>query len=244
MGLAAGEALVELGADVALLDVDSAGLKERATTLGQIREGSAWGLACNLQDEQEARKAVRLAVEKMGGLDILVHSAALVGSSDLKGWAVSFDQQGVEAWSHALDVNLTAAFVLAQEARQALATSGKGSIIFLGSIYGVVGPDPTLYEGTGMYNPAAYNASKGGLLQLARYLATVLAPSIRVNSISPGGIWRNQPDDFIKKYVNRTPLKRMAREEDMKGAIAFLASDLSAYVTGQNLLVDGGWTIW
>jgi len=95
-----------------------------------------------------------------------------------------------------------------------------------------------------MANPAGYNASKGGVLQLTRYLATVLAPRTRVNAISPGGVWRQQPDVFRQRYEARTPLARMAAEEDLKGAVAYLASDLSAYVTGQNLVVDGGWTAW
>ena len=95
-----------------------------------------------------------------------------------------------------------------------------------------------------MGNPAAYAATKGGLLQLTRYLATVLAPKIRVNAVSPGGIERGQPSAFQERYVARTPLGRMAREEDFKGIIAFLASDASAYVTGQNFAVDGGWTVW
>ena len=95
-----------------------------------------------------------------------------------------------------------------------------------------------------MANPAGFGASKGGLLQLTRYLATTLAPRVRVNCISPGGVWRDQPSGFRERYESRTPLGRMATEEDIKGAVAYLASDLSAYVTGQNLVVDGGWTIW
>ena len=95
-----------------------------------------------------------------------------------------------------------------------------------------------------MGNPAAYAASKGGLLQLTRWLSTVLAPHIRVNSISPGGVWRNQPEQFCKRYKKKTPLQRMATEEDLKGAVVYLASDLSLYVTGQNIIVDGGWSIW
>jgi NAD(P)-dependent dehydrogenase (short-subunit alcohol dehydrogenase family) len=102
----------------------------------------------------------------------------------------------------------------------------------------------SLYADTTMANPAGYGASKGGLLQLTRYLATVLAPEVRVNAISPGGIWRNQPDIFRERYENRTPLQRMGTEEDLKGVVMFLSSDLSAYVTGQNLVVDGGWTAW
>ena len=95
-----------------------------------------------------------------------------------------------------------------------------------------------------MGNPAAYGASKGGLIQLTRWLATTLAPAVRVNAISPGGIRRNQPGQFITRYAARTPLQRMATEDDMRGAVAYMASDLSKYVTGQNLAVDGGWGIW
>ena len=95
-----------------------------------------------------------------------------------------------------------------------------------------------------MGNPAAYAASKGGLLQLTQWLSTVLAPDIRVNAITPGGVSRGQPEVFQRRYIEKTPLKRMAIEEDFKGAIAYLASDLSAYVTGQNIIVDGGWTAW
>jgi NAD(P)-dependent dehydrogenase (short-subunit alcohol dehydrogenase family) len=173
-----------------------------------------------------------------------VHCAALVGQDELPGWNTPFAEQTVEAWDAALRVNLTSAFVLVHEAREALAGSGHGSVILFGSIYGLVGPDPALYEGTQLANPVAYGASKGALLQLVRYLATTLAPRVRVNAISPGGVERGQPDAFRRRYEARTPLGRMATEEDVKGAVAFLASDLSAYVTGQNLVVDGGWTAW
>jgi NAD(P)-dependent dehydrogenase (short-subunit alcohol dehydrogenase family) len=199
---------------------------------------------CDLLDEQATRATVRQVIRTLGGLDILIHCAAYVGTSQVPGWAVPFEQQTVATWDNALRVNLTSAFVLAQEAKDALAATGRGSIILVSSTYGMVGPDMSLYAGTSMANPAGYGASKGGLLQLTRYLATVLAPDIRVNAISPGGVWRNQPSVFHERYQARTPLKRMAVEEDLKGAFAYLASDLSAYVTGHNLVVDGGWTIW
>jgi NAD(P)-dependent dehydrogenase (short-subunit alcohol dehydrogenase family) len=95
-----------------------------------------------------------------------------------------------------------------------------------------------------MGSPAGYAASKAGLLQLMRYMATSLAPNIRVNAITPGGVWRNQAEPFYQRYISRTPLKRMAAEEDMKGAVAYLSSDMSNYVTGHNLIVDGGWLAW
>jgi NAD(P)-dependent dehydrogenase (short-subunit alcohol dehydrogenase family) len=144
----------------------------------------------------------------------------------------------------ALEVNLTAPFILTQACAPMLTVSGHGSVINIGSIYGIVGPYKSLYAGTTLGNPAAYAASKGGLLQLTRWLATMLAPDVRVNAITVGGVWRNQPEDFHRRYKKKTPLNRMAVEEDLKGAVAFLASDLSAYVTGHNLVVDGGWTIW
>ena len=133
---------------------------------------------------------------------------------------------------------------MVQAAKDAIEASGHGSVIFFASHYGLVGPDMSFYEGTSMGNPAAYAASKAGLIQLARWLATVLAPKVRVNCITPGGVWRNQEEGFHKRYVARTPLGRMAIEEELKGAVAYLASDLSAYVTGHNLVVDGGWTVW
>ena len=118
------------------------------------------------------------------------------------------------------------------------------TIVLMSSIYGHVAPDMRLYEGTTLQNPAAYGASKAGLGQLGRYLAAVCAPHVRVNTVTPGGVWRNQPKSFVERYERRVPLGRMAREDDLTGAVAFLASDLSSYVTGHDLVVDGGWTAW
>jgi len=244
IGLAVGEALAELGAIIAVLDQDEAACRKRVDELSRFGRARAVPIPCNLSDESATRGAVRRAVREMGGLDIVVHCAAYVGTTPVPGWAVPFEQQTVEAWNAALRVNLTSAFTVVQEAKETLVASGRGSVVFFSSIYGLVGPQMDLYEGTAMGNPAGYGASKGGLLQLVRYLATVLAPRIRVNAISPGGVWRNQPEAFVERYVSRTPLDRMATEEDLKGAVAYLASDLSAYVTGHNLVVDGGWTAW
>lgn len=240
IGQAVAETLIELGARVAIVDLDRKACDQRATSLG----ANALPFACDLANEQATRETVRAITQAFGGLDILIHCAGYVGTTQSPGWGVPFDQQTVAAWDDSLRVNLTSAFVLAQEARDALSAGEHGSIILFSSIYGIVGPDMALYAGTTMANPAGYGATKGGLLQLMRYFATVLAPRVRVNAISPGGVCRNQPEIFRERYEARTPLKRMASEEDLKGAIAFLASDLSAYVTGHNLVVDGGWTAW
>lgn len=245
LGQAICEALIELGARVAVVDRRAADCASRAAALNRTwGAGAATGLACDLASEPATRRMVRQAAARLGGLDILVHAAAYVNSLPVNGWAVPFPRQTVKAWDDAMRVNLTSAFVMAQAGQAPLSASGRGSIILIDSIYGLVGPDFRLYAGTKMANPAAYGASKGGLLQLTRHLATLLAPAVRVNALSPGGVARKQPAAFRRRYVQRTPLKRMAVEDDIKGAVAYLASDLSSYVTGQNLVVDGGWTAW
>lgn len=233
IGRALGQTLRELGATVVAADLPGT----------PAPDGMAFA-PVDLSDEAATRALVRSVVREAGRLDVLVHCAAYVGTTETPGWAVPFDRQSVEAWDAAMRVNVTSAFVLAQEAHEALSRGGAGSIVLLSSIYGMVGPDWRLYAGTPMQNPTAYGASKGALRQLARYLATQLAPSVRVNVLTPGGIARGQQDAFVSRYVERTPLRRMAVEDDLKGAIAYLASDLSAYVTGQELVVDGGWTTW
>ena len=246
IGMAAAEALLEAGARVALLDSNAAATARCAEAFNARWPGMAQAIPCDLADEAATRGAARQAIAALSGLDIMVHSAAFVGTTKTPGWSVPFAEQTVPAWDAGMRVNLTSAFVLVQEARQALAASGCGSVIFVSSIYGLVGSDAAVYEGTSMNadRVLAYSASKGGLLQLMRHFSTLLAPAVRVNAISPGGIERGQPEAFRTNFAARTPLKRMGTEEDMKGAVAYLASDLSAYVTGQNLVVDGGWTAW
>lgn len=244
IGTAACEALAELGASIVVLDVAEKACVDVAGHIHTTYGVPTLPLVVDLAQEQAVRAVPGAVQSHFGRLDILINCAALGGTSPLKGWVTPFAEQSAETWRLALEVNLTAAFVLTQVCAGMLAASGHGSVINISSIYGMVGPDMRLYEGTAMGNPAAYAASKGGLIQLTRWLATVLAPAVRVNAISPGGVWRNQPETFLARYIARTPLGRMATEEDLKGAVAYLASDLSAYVTGHNLVVDGGWTVW
>lgn len=244
IGSAMGEALAELGAKVVILDTTQEACDIETDRIQRQFKVEALSLVLNLSDENAVRSAPDIILKHFGRLDILANCAALVNTSDMKGWTTVFNEQRSDVWRLALEVNLTAPFILTQVFADALAASGHGSIINVASIYGIVGPDMRLYEDTTLGNAAAYGASKGGLLQLTRWLATIMAPHVRVNAITPGGLWRDQPDAFVRRYVERTPLKRMGNEEDFKGAAAYLASDLSAYVTGQNLIVDGGWTTW
>lgn len=243
LGRIMAQTLAELGTDLVLLDLPNAPIDALAEEIKKT-----WGVMvvvrhCDLESESE-REALITELKQKGQLDILINNAAFVGTSGLQGWAVPFAEQSVETWRRALEVNLTAVFHLCQGLAQLLQASSHGSIINIASIYGEYGPDWGLYAGTTMSNPAAYGASKGGLLQLTRWLATTLAPHVRVNAISPGGVARGQPAAFVTRYEARTPLGRMATEDDFRGAIAFLASDMSAYVTGQNLSIDGGWGVW
>lgn len=244
IGSAMSEALAELGAMVVVLDALRVACEAEADRIQRQYKVETQPLVIDLSSEKEVRGAPESVLNRFGRLDILVNCAALANTSNLQGWTGPFKEQAADTWRLALEVNLTAPFILSQVFADALAESGHGSIINVGSIYGLAGPDMRLYDGTTMGNAAAYGASKGGLIQLTRWLATVLAPRVRVNAITPGGVWRSQSEGFVKRYVDRTPLRRMGVEEDFKGAAAFLASDLSAYVTGHNLIVDGGWTTW
>lgn len=244
IGAAFCEALAEAGASISVLDITLEKAEPVAQTVHDKFGRETQALGIDLSDEKLTRSVPERVLERFGRIDILINCAAFVGTSNLAGWTTPFLDQQSQTWRDALEVNLTSVFILTQMCHQALKKSGHGTIINVGSTYGAVGPDMRLYEGTPMGNPAAYAASKGGLLQLTRWLATVLAPDIRVNILSPGGVWRNQPEEFHQRYLDRTPLKRMAHEEDVKGTVVYLASDMSSYVTGQNIMVDGGWTVW
>jgi NAD(P)-dependent dehydrogenase (short-subunit alcohol dehydrogenase family) len=244
LGKVFADTLAELGADLILVDQQVSNLEEFSDLLSQRWDVKVFTKNCDLELSDERDELISWVKEIAEPLHILVNNAAFAGTSNLPGWSVPFEEQSVETWRRALEVNLTAIFHLCQGLTPLLKSEAGSSVVNIASIYGVNGPDWSLYEETAMGNPAAYGASKGGLIQLTRWLATTIAPEIRVNSISPGGIFRNQPELFVNRYVEKTPLGRMASEDDLRGVLAFLASDMSRYVTGQNLIVDGGWGIW
>ncbi|ACF42859.1 SDR family oxidoreductase [Pelodictyon phaeoclathratiforme] len=244
LGKMMADTLAELGADLVLVDRPKSDFETLCTTLTE-----RWGVNvehyfCDLELQEQRKELIALLKSEGKGLNILINNAAFVGTSDLQGWAVPFEEQTVETWRRALEVNLTAIFDLCQGLMSLLKAAEGASIINIASIYGVYGPDWSLYEGTSMSNPAAYGVSKGGLIQFTRWLATTIAPSVRVNAISPSGVFRNQPEAFVQRYKAKTPLGRMATEDDFRGVVAYLASDMSKYVAGQNIAVDGGWGVW
>ena len=245
IGRAIGDAFMELGAIVIATDISQAGLDAYAkTTAAGNLDGTLETAVLDLEDEAAIRQFCSDVEERHGIVSSIIHNAGFVGTAASDGWATPFDTQSSELWRRAIEVNLTAPFVMTQALTPALKKSGHGSVVMVGSIYGLVGPDWRMYAGTSLGNPAAYAASKGGLMQFTRWLSTTLAPDIRVNAFCPGGLERGQDEKFLEKYNARTPMGRMATPEDMVGAAVFLACDLSAYVTGQVIAVDGGWTAW
>lgn len=160
-----------------------------------------------------------------------------------KDWGLKFEEIPFASWRQNVDMHLNGYCLCCQKVAEAMKKQRSGSLINMASTYGIVAPDFSVYEGTSMTMPAAYAAIKGGLINFTRYLASYYGPhGVRVNCISPGGVFDNQPESFVKNYRQKTPLRRMATPDDLAGAAVFLCSDASSYVTGHNLIVDGGWT--
>lgn len=240
LGSVLADALATAGARVVVVDLDQAAC---AATTNALPGSGHVAVGADLLAPPGISSVVD-AVRDLGACDVLVNNAAFTGTSGVPGYAVPFDEQTDDAFAMALALNLTAPFSLTRQLAPHLRASGHGSVVNVSSIYGLVGPNMGLYEGTRMGNPAAYAASKGGIAQLTRYLSTVLAPDVRVNAFAPGGIARGQDDAFVERYERLTPLGRMGTEDDFRGVVTWLASDASAYVTGQVVAVDGGWTAW
>ena len=243
IGYQSAKAFASLNASVALIDITE-NTDAKAKELSDSYGIKAKGYTCNLSEDETIWTLGERIYNDFGSLNSLILNAAFVGTSSLTGWAVPFEKQSIDTFRQAVDLNLTSPVFLIQNALPYLLKSKNPNIVNLGSIYGFLGPDMHLYDGTSMGNPIAYAASKGGLIQVTRWLSTVLAPDIRVNCISPGGVYRNQDKNFYERYVKKVPLGRMASEDDIANAIVFLASDLSLYITGQHLAVDGGMSAW
>lgn len=244
LGKIIAETLAELGATLILVDKPGSDMNDFELKIQKKWSVDTHFLECDLEYEEQRLALFKNVCAYGKGLDVLINNAAFVGKNELPGWTVDFEDQSLETWRRAVEVNLTAVFHLSQIFLPMLKERGRGVILNIGSIYGEFGPDWRLYEGTKMGNPAAYAVSKGGVFQLTRWLATTLAPSVRVNAISPGGIYRDQSENFVKRYSAKVPLGRMATNEDFSGAIALLATDMSEYITGEVLSVSGGWGVW
>jgi len=242
--------LAECGARVAVVDVNETAAQEAAATLNQKFGGVHIGLACDVSSPESVAQMTARAVEEFGTIDIL-HNNAATKARDLKAFFAPFEEYSLEMWREIMAVNIDGMFLVAQAVGGHMAQSGKGgSIIQTSSIYGIMAPDARVYEGSdylgGPINtPAVYSASKAAVVGLTKYLATYWAGAgIRVNTLTPGGCRSGQNDEFLRRYSARVPMARMGEPHEMVGALLYLASDASSYVTGQNIIVDGGLDAW
>lgn len=245
--------LAEAGASVIAADINAqaAGIvAEQLTSDGY----QSLAVAVDVTQPDSVKNLVDTTLGTFGRLDILVNSAALDPKFDPEAAergipAGSFEDYPLDQWKQALDVNLTGMFLCCQAAVKPMLEQGKkGSIINICSTYGLVAPDQRLYQRDGKqtaYKPVYYSVTKAGVLGMTRYLASYYAGTqIRVNALTPGGVYNNHDEVFLKAYSARTVMGRMAEKHEMNGALLFLASEASSYMTGSNVVVDGGWTAW
>ena len=248
------QALAEAGANVVVTDLSAKATQAFAAELKEEHRTSALGVEADITDPDSVQALHRAAIGRFGGVDVLVNNAAVDDvvrdvSKGASGDVIRLENYPLELWRRSLDVNLTGTFLCSQIIGSEMARRGRGSIINIASTYGVVAPDQSLYKkpdgSQTFFKSPAYPATKAAVISLTRFMAAYWGRAgVRVNSLSPGGVENSQENYFVRNYAARTPLGRMADPGDYKGAIVFLASDASRYMTGANLVVDGGWTAW
>jgi NAD(P)-dependent dehydrogenase (short-subunit alcohol dehydrogenase family) len=241
--------LAEHGARVAVLDLMGKAALELAERLRADTGAEVIGLACDVSAPDSVRAAVDQVTGEFGRIDVLLNNAA--SKSDLSRFFAPFEQYGLEEWRQINAVNVDGMMLMAQAVGADMVRRGvRGSIIQTSSVYGIMAPDQRIYEGSEylgrpINSPAVYSASKAAVVGLTRYLATYWAEKgIRANCLVPGGVESGQNDEFKRRYSARVPLGRMAQAREMVGAVVYLASEASSYVTGQTLAVDGGLSAW
>jgi NAD(P)-dependent dehydrogenase (short-subunit alcohol dehydrogenase family) len=245
--------LAEAGAAVAVVDLNASASQGTADTL--TKSGyKALAVPTDITKPESVNAMVETVLSTFGRIDILVNSAALDPKFDpdavKKGITPgAFEDYPLEQWNAALNVNLTGMFLVTQACVKPMIVQGKkGSVINICSTYGLNGPDQRIYIKDGQrvaFKPVYYTTTKAGVMGFTKYLAAYYANTeIRVNALTPGGVFNNHEDYFVKNYSAKTILGRMAKKDEMNGALLFLASDASSYMTGNNVIVDGGWTAW
>ena len=242
--------LASFGANVAVVDQNGEAAGALANALIEQYGVSSVGIACDVSAPEDVQAMVEKVVERFGEIHIL-HNNAASKSSDLDAFFAPFEEYSLEEWRKVMSVNIDGMFLVAQAIGKQMIKQGKGgSIIQTSSIYGIVAPDQRIYEGSHymgrpINTPAVYSASKAAVIGLTKYLATYWANhGIRVNTLTPGGMESGQNEVFKTNYSNRVPLGRMGNPDELVGALVYLASDASSYVTGQNIIVDGGLSVW
>jgi 2-deoxy-D-gluconate 3-dehydrogenase len=243
--------LAAAGAHVVVADIDGGAAETLAEAVSRASGVRAVAIRTDVTQPGSVRAMAEQTLAEFGRIDALVNNAALDPKFDAAhegSHAGSFEEFSLEAWNQALAVNLTGMFLCAQAVCPPMLAAGRGVIVNVSSTYGLVGPDQRLYQREGRppeYKPVSYSVTKAAVLGLTHYLATYFAGTgIRVNTLTPGGVFAGHDDEFVRRYSARTVLGRMAEKDEMSSALLFLVSDASSYMTGGNLVVDGGWTAW
>ena len=229
-------ALEQAGAKVYIADTD----KKTSSEIEKQNPRLKW-IDIDITDLNSIKKGIDLIINKEKKIDIWINCAY----PRTKDWSTKFENIRSDSWKKNIDMHLNGYFLCSQQIAEQMKKQKNGSIINFSSIYGIVGPNFSIYDDSKTTMPAAYSAIKGGIITFTKYLATYYAKhGVRINAICPGGIYDKQSKDFVKKYNEKTPLGRMGKPEEIAGPVLFLASDAASYVTGHVLVVDGGWTAW
>ena len=241
IGRAFCEAASQFGAQVVLVDIPAAKPSELAAELSERHNSKCIGIGLDVADKQAILDLKDQILETYGKIDGLVNGH----QNKTKSFFEPFEEYGEDNWDAVVETNLKGTFLTCQVLGTWMANNGGGSIVNIPSTYSVVAPNQNLYKGTSLGCPAAYSASKGGVDALSRYLASYwAAKKVRVNMITPHGVWNNHEEQFEKNFANFSPLQRLSYNHEVAGALVYLLSDASTYVTGDNMLVEGGWTVW
>jgi NAD(P)-dependent dehydrogenase (short-subunit alcohol dehydrogenase family) len=242
--------LAQFGADVAIIDTNTKKAADLASFLSAKFGIKSISYSCDVSNPISVKSTVTSILNDFSRIDIL-HNNAATKSNDLESYFASFEDYSLDQWNQIMSVNINGMFLMAQSVGKSMVDLGiKGSIIQTSSIYGIMAPDNRIYEGSNYLNrsintPAVYSVSKAAVVGLTKYLSTYWAnQGIRVNTLTPGGVFSGQNKEFQDRYSSRIPLHRMANASEIVGALLYLASDASSYVTGHNLIVDGGLHVW
>jgi len=241
--------LAACGSSLALVDVNQKKVDDLSSLLQTRFQTQVIGYACDVSSEKSVKKTIDNIKKDFNGIDVLLNNAA-TKTLDVSEFVKTFENSDMETWTEVMSVNLGGMYNMAKHVGKAMIENGGGTVIQIASIYGVNAPDQRIYEdsqnaGIPIGTPAVYSASKAGVIGLTRYLSAYWGDSnIRVNSISPGGVEENQDENFKRNYSQRVPMHRMANPWEIVEPMLFLASSASSYITGHNMIVDGGLTAW
>jgi len=237
------ELLSEYGANVILADLNFSNCKKLESKLRKSYDVNPMSIKVDITKKQSITKMIKQILKNYSKIDILINNA--IFPEGPKERSVGFENFSLSVWNKVLSVNLTGVFLCCQEVGKVMVKQQEGNIINISSIYGLTGADQRIYGKSKLNSSPAYAVTKSGILNLTKYLASYWhEKGIRVNTLSLGGVKNNQDSIFIKNYSYKTMVGRMANKDDYSGSILFLASNASLYMTGSNLVVDGGWTAW